>query len=65
MGIDLSCATCTNPRDTDCLYCVKGSRHEREVIVPSYSPTVTFRKVLLKGGKEQHVLPGLFPSKLK
>ena len=42
------CATCTNPRETDCPYCIKGSRYEGPNATITHStslfPTVTINR---------------------
>ena len=44
-----------------CTYCEDGSRYEANTISVSLSPTVTIRRVIVKG-KEREVQSSLFPT---
>jgi len=64
------CATCTNPRETDCLYCIKGNRYEGPDAIITHSvvlfPTVTVRRhvefhTVTKGSEDTDLLSP-FPS---
>jgi len=68
MPLEHLCSTCTNPRESDCQYCIgtggKDDNYERETVIVNYVPTVTISRLLLKGSKHQYELP-LLPSKSK
>lgn len=47
------CLNCVNPKDTDCMYCVNGSRYEGPTtLVINYSPTVSVRRAPLQGSED-------------
>lgn len=60
------CDGCTNPRETDCQYCIgtggKKDYYERTVVTMKLSPVVIACRSILKGKekKDQHVLPFKF-----
>lgn len=55
-GDSTYCKDCTNPRDVDCQYCYKGSKHEVMVTYVRYSPTFTVGRRVIKGYKKDQLL---------